>query len=97
MTKKTETATGPGAAESAQSKLNELYTAHQVHTLVQMLFQQLASSWSGVRPWIPPTGDGMTPGGPGRPYASPWHGAMPPGQGPGFPLGVSRPLTYWYP
>ena len=66
-TKKNESTTSGGDAASAQSKLNELYTAHQVHTLAQLIFQQIASGWSGppnLASWTPGAGVGQhrTPG-----------------------------------
>ena len=76
MTKKTETATGRGDAESAQSKMNELYTAHQVHTLAHLFFQHVAAGWRGARPWTAP-GGGAPSRHPPQPHAPPMLSVLP--------------------
>lgn len=96
MTKKTQQATGaPGDAASAQRQMNELYTAHQVHTLAQLLLQQITANRPDPSTWAMSTGT-PTAGGPGiRP-----DGVGAPGYfvqtGGAFPV-APQPILYWYP
>ena len=96
MTKRTANrSTGPtrpgtdASPEVGQEQLQEIYTAHQVHTLAQIMFQQLACGWNGATHasypnatsgpavgWNPTGQQGM-----GQPI---WHNAHP-------------PIVHWYP
>ena len=89
MTKKSgnTTQTGGTGADQTQDKLNELYTAHQVHTLAQWIFQQIAARRSGGGTWAPNTGTGMPSPMNGQPFTS---GST------GNAQGVLQPMLYWY-
>jgi len=90
MTKKsaaTEPAGGTGT-DMTQEKLNELYTAHQVHTLAQLIYQQIVARKSGGQPWTPSPGAGMS---------SPMNGQSSPSGWTGSAQGAPQPLMYWYP
>ena len=96
------TGTGPGTGpDMTQEKLNELYTAHQVHTLAQLIYQQVAARRGGGNPWAQSPGAGM-------PF--PMSGQQAPMSGQPFQAGQSnpggwtanaqgapQPLIYWYP
>lgn len=90
MTKKSENApaTGASGADAAQSKINELYTAHQVHTLAQLLYRQIVARRSAGPAWTPGNGVGTPSPMNGRPFTSGWTGSHP---------GMPQPLMYWYP
>ena len=83
--KKTSNTGAGGDPAGAQDNLNALYTAHQVHTLAQIVFQQLAGSWSNRVPCTAPAFGmgGMAP----NPffYGQAFQPAAPPA------------LFYWYP
>ena len=90
MTKK-NAATEPGGGtgtDMTQEKLNELYTAHQVHTLAQLIYQQIVARRSGGQPWTPSRGGGMS---------SPMNGQSSPSGWTGSAHGAPPPLMYWYP
>lgn len=91
MTKKTETATGKADATDAQTKMNELYTAHQVHTLAHLIFQQIAAGWS-VCPWTSPAAGAVRSSMPGLTNVPGW-----PGAGLNSQNGAPQPMVYWYP
>ncbi len=86
-----------GAATGGE---NTLYTAHKVHTLAQIVFQQLAGNWTNRTPWNGLNGFGVpqpypvVPGQGVSQAASPrpdaWGSAMAQGAPP-------PPLFYWYP
>jgi hypothetical protein len=90
MTKKSGSAAPKveSGADVTQEKLNELYTAHQVHTLAQMIYQQIAARRSGGPAWGPNPGAGIPSPMNGRPFA---------GGSPGNAQGLPHPLMYWYP
>ena len=83
-TKKSGAAKSAGGTEKTQKQLNELYTAHQVHTLAHLLYQQIAARRSGGQPWTNGIAQPMD-GCPGTPG---WMGSA---------QGAPRPLMYWYP
>lgn len=74
MTKKTTSgAASPDGMNPTRETLNEIYTAHQVHTLAQLTFQRMAAGRQ-----FPATG-----------YATPWSApagarAFAPGNNPAF-------------
>ena len=90
MTKKSEntTQTGGAGTDPTQAKLNELYTAHQVHTLAQLIYQQLAARRSGGTSWSPATTTGMASPMNGQSFTNGWTGN--PVQG------APQPRFYWY-
>jgi hypothetical protein len=89
MSKKTD-----GTNQEARQRMHELYMAHQAHTLAQMMFRQLASSWTVGQPWISPGGDVFAP----PPPQSPSPAGCAPGFGTAsFAPGAGSPLVYWYP
>jgi len=88
----------PGGA--APGGENALYTAQKVHTLAQIVFQQLAGSWTNRAPWTGPAGYAV----PQQYVVMPGHGVGPAATprpdscGPGIPQGAPPPaLFYWYP
>jgi len=89
MTKKSGTTAQAGGtgADLTQDKLNELYTAHQVHTLAQLIYQQIAARRGGGQPWTPNAGTGAPPTMNGQPFTNGW---------PGNVQGAPQPLMYWY-
>jgi hypothetical protein len=93
MPKKTTTTTGvSGGTANAQDPLQTLYMAHQVHTLAQLVYQQVAAGQQPpMGPWAPPAGPVFT-----APQVTPgWGGAY---QVPGTVPGPHSPnLLYWYP
>jgi len=97
-TKKSETTTGESDAANAQKKMNELYTAHQVHTLAHLIFQQITAGWSAAQPWAAQAGPTATTPMPGHPQATSWPtGAGMAQHGAASPNGAPQPLMYWYP
>ncbi len=83
------TGTGQGTGtDMTQEKLNELYTAHQVHTLAQLIYQQVAARRGGGNPWAQTQGTGMASPMSGQPNASGWTANA---------QGAPQPLIYWYP
>jgi hypothetical protein len=86
--KKRGTTQEKGGADATQDKLNELYTAHQVHTLAQLLFRQLAARANSVGPWTPSAGANPQRQASGGPIPQTWAGAR---------QGGPQPLIYWYP
>lgn len=94
MSKKTTNSGISGDPTVAQENLNTLYTAHQVHTLAQMLFQQLAA-WQVRGPWSSPAGAVFA-----QPLAMPgmaWPAPGPAYHPQGFVQGAPQALVYWYP
>lgn len=91
MTKKTDSATGRADTSAAQSKTNEVYTAHQVHTLAHLIFRQIAAGW-GARPWTSPGAAAVTSPMPGHAHAPGW-----PAGGTAPQSGAPQPMVYWYP
>lgn len=86
-----------GDPTSAQDNVSVLYTAHQVHTLAQIIFRQLSSSWPSRAPWTSPAGAAF-----GQAYALPAFGTGPMAPNPvpwGLPFQASAPpaFFYWYP
>jgi len=85
MTNRKHSATGnAGEATSSQEQVNALYTAHQVHTLANLIYRRMTTGFgsspaqsqpAGQQPWSP--GD-ATYGAAGQ---SPWFGAGAPGTG----------------
>jgi hypothetical protein len=97
-TNKNESTTRGGDAASAQSKMNELYTAHQVHTLAHLMFQQIASGWNGAPSWVTSVGAHAAAPVAGAPNLASWPSAAAVGQH--HPPGVTtvpQPFMYWYP
>jgi len=78
------TGTGPGTGpDMTQEKLNELYTAHQVHTLAQLIYQQVAARRGGQQAPMS-----------GQPFQA---GQSNPGGWTANAQGAPQPLIYWYP
>ena len=97
MSKKSTTASdeATSATANAQENLNQLYTAHQVHTLAQLIFQRLAGEWQTQTGWMPAMGAPMAP--PMSPSMSPPIGGANPVLGSGYLQGGAQPVLYWYP
>jgi hypothetical protein len=77
----------PAADQQAPDTLNEIYMAHQVHTLAQILLQQLSQGWSAGNA-----------GAVGAPQGSiGWNpvGGIPAGQQ-GWQC-APPPIVHWYP
>lgn len=97
-TRKNETTKGSVAtdATSPQDRMNEVYTAHQVHTLAHLVYQQLTAGSPPMQPPWAPGAESFVP----QQFA----GANGQGPGSGWPsAGVAaspcapQPLIYWYP
>ena len=73
---------------TAQDNMNELYAAHQVHTLAQIVFRHFAG-WQGGMPWTQPAFGAPTGAGFGTPVAMQGGPAT-------FPAAPPA-LFYWYP
>ena len=96
--RKTSTTAVAGDPTGAQDNPNLLYAAHQVHTLAQIVFQRIASSWPNRAPWTPLASPVF-----GQPCPMPAFGAgttaaPPVASAPGS-LQAAPPqvLFYWYP
>ena len=83
----TTTQTGKTEADPTQSKLNELYTAHQVHTLAHLIYQQIATRRIGSHPWTANGGTGRSSAMNSQPFTGGWTGSA---------QGTPQPLMYWY-
>lgn len=90
------TAAGPDHG-ATHEHLNVLYTAHQVHTLAQIVLQQITGSRSSAAPWAMSAGVACAYAGPGNGMAS--QASSPMGMGPGQGVNPAMPpaLYYWYP
>jgi len=89
MTKKSENTSQAGEAgtDPTQAKLNELYIAHQVHTLAQLIYQQIAARRSSGPNWSPNATAGMPSPTNGQPFTNGWTANV---------QGAPQPLFYWY-
>jgi hypothetical protein len=73
---------------TAQDNMNQLYAAHQVHALAQIVFRQFAG-WQGQTPWTQQPFGAPAGAGFGSPVAM---------QGGPMTLPPAPPaLFYWYP
>lgn len=87
MSNRKNTASGvTGDSATTQDNMNLLYTAHQVHTLAQLVYRQMAGGWQGQAPWAAPAARA------GFPAAGP----MIAGSAATLPSGPPA-LFYWYP
>ena len=96
MTKKSSNAGVSGETASTQDDMNILYTAHQVHTLAQLVFQHLTAGRlprMGTSPFAPPPSAVFTPP---QAMQQGWgSGCAVPGPPSGGPH--ANALFYWYP
>ncbi len=92
-------------SSAAQENLNVLYTAHQVHTMAQVVYRHLSGAWRNQTPWTPgatgnfPSTFGAPATAPGFTLPGTMQGAMPgamPGAVPTFHAAPPA-LFYWYP
>lgn len=112
MTNRRNSTTGAANDTGAtQDNMNQLYAAHQVHTLAQIVYRHLAGGWQGQAGWTPqgnalPQGSGWqgqpawTPQGSSFPQpgvgASPSSVGAAPRGGAAFPP-MPPAVFYWYP
>ena len=86
---------------TAQENLNVLYTAHQVHTMAQVVYRHLSGAWRSQTPWTPHATANFpqqfTAAGNGMGFSLP--GTMPGAMPGGVPAFQAAPpaLFYWYP
>ena len=93
MTRTTGKSRAEADARDTPEGFDPPYTAHQVHTLAQVLFHQLSGGMRPNRPWVP-TATGTVASSPiVGPSAGIWSPSNPP---PGFMPG-GPPASYWYP
>jgi hypothetical protein len=94
-----------GEPTNAQDNSNAMYTAHQVHTLANLIYRQMAGSWAGHAGWpammtAPMSQPPFASGFPMMPDPTAMGMGMTPGNGSwvGAPGYVAPPaLFYWYP
>lgn len=84
------TTAGGDHGTNTQEHMNVLYAAHQVHTLAQIVLQQITGNRSGQAPWTMPAGV------PGGPYPGAGNGMSPHAPGTSYPA-MPPALFYWYP
>lgn len=82
---------------NAQAQLGQLYTAHQVHTLAQLLLQRLAAGGYPNRQVMPFVGTPAAMPLVGSACNPAWAPPGPTAHGMGFVQGPPPALVYWYP
>ena len=100
MSKKTSnTATTGDPIQTPENNISTLYTAHQVHTLAQILFRQIAVGWQSGAYWFSPAGAGLPQSREIPAYAmgGPAPNSAPQAPGTGMLQGTPPALFYWYP
>ena len=96
MSKKTTNPDTSGDPIQTQDNVSTLYTAHRVHTLAQILFQQIAA-WQRGASWIPPAAAVLPQFREMPAYGMGGSAPNPTLHGSGLPQGAGPALFYWYP
>lgn len=96
MSKKTPNPAS-GDPNPSQEPIHTLYTAHQVHTLAQILFRQITVGWQSGASWLPPAGAVLPQSREMPAYAMSGPAPNSALHPPGLLQGTPPTIFYWYP